>query len=363
MELPPPNPELNPSPSMLESDQTTASSADVRRRNIWPLLLIFGFLGLLAGLLVGGICFTKCPKVYQSQATITIQPREKRLCFPSHEDTGRFDIRHDQLIGENNILTKCLNNYDLKDLRTFRNLSPTKQIEEIQKNLVVVQNREETTKFELEYFSTDPRDAQTVSATIITTYENHLDEKYRSPSADTVDLSTLLATGPPSAKIRLATAEKMDEIEAKKSLYEELLSDLRKSEAALKDGRVACIEYVWILKNGGKLETGSLDDVSPEEIIQRFITSKKKPIDELRTALNTDLAAYSEIYKEAVLSEQNVTKTVVHKGFLFETTRPAYRGRQVRPVLAVILPVFALIGAVVGLWFAYLGVLVVGATS
>jgi len=436
MELPPPNPELNPSPSMLESDQTTASSADVRRRNIWPLLLIFGFLGLLAGLLVGGIYFTKCPKVYQSQATITIQPREKRLCFPSHEDTGRFDIRHDQLIGENNILTKCLNNYDLKDLRTFRNLSPTKQIEEIQKNLVVVQNREETTKFELEYFSTDPRDAQTVLATIITTYENHLDEKYRSPSADTVDLSTLVTTGPPSAKIRLATAEKMEEIEAKKSLYDELLLDLRKSEAALKDGREACMECVWILENGGKLEVGSLDDrirspillaqakkvdelnlqrdrvfvvshpdpevvqalnlrineeeeklreltsnenkvreakglgVSPEEIIQRFITSKKKQIGELRTALETDFAAYSEIYEEAVRSERNELyekaarseRNEIYQGFIFETTRPAYRGRQVRPVLAVILPVFALIGAVVGSWFAYLGVLVVGAT-
>ena len=86
--------------------------------------------------------------------------------------------------------------------------------------------------------------------------------------------------------------------------------------------------------------------VSPEESIQRFITSKKKQIGELRTALETDLAAYSEIYE----------------GFIFETTRPAYRGRQVRPVLAVILPVFALIGAVVGSWFAYLGVLVVGAT-
>ena len=236
---------------MLESDQTTAGSADVRRRNIWPLLLIFGFLGLLAGLLVGGIYFTKYSKVYQSQATINA----------------------------------------------------------------------------------------------------------------TEELETSMCSGTPSAQVRLAVAEKMEEIEAQKSLYEELLLDLRKSEAALKDGREACLEYVRILENGGKLEVGSFDDVSPEEIIQRFITSKKKQIGELRTALNTDLTAYSEIYEEAVLSEQNVTKTVVHKGFLFEITRPAYRGRQVRPVLAVILPVFALIGAVVGLWFAYLGVLVVGATS
>ena len=162
---------------MLESDQTTAGSADVRRRNIWPLLLIFGFLGLLAGLLVGGIYFTKYSKVYQSQATINA----------------------------------------------------------------------------------------------------------------TEELETSMCSGPPSAQVRLAVAEKMEEIEAQKSLYEELLLDLRKSEAALKDGREACLEYVRILENGGKLEVGSFDDVSPEEIIQRFITSKKKQIGELRTALNLSL--------------------------------------------------------------------------
>ena len=493
MELLPSNPELNPSPSMLESDQTTAGSADVRPRNIRPLLLIFGFLGLLAGLLVGGIYFTKCPKVYQSQATITIYPRIKTFGRDSSENTGRTDIRHDQLIGEDNILTKCLNKYNLKDLSTLRDLSAVKQIEEIQKNLVVVQNWPEAKRndgllsYDLEYFSTNPRDAQAVLATIISTYEKHLDEEYCSPGADTVELllkkrdeflkevktvdqrlqaerTRTLVVSVPSVQLGSVAAEMMEEIEAKKILLEELLSDLRKSEAALKDGREACMEYVWILENGGKLEVGLLDDgfrspvrfaqvkkvfelygqrdrvlvvshpdpevvqalnlrineeeeklreltsnenkvreakglvVSPEEIIQRFITSKKKQIGELRTALKTDLATYSQNYEKVVGSDnaahkmnaahkirelellkekllekaasvdrqiygqQNVTQTVVHKGFVFITTRHAYRGRQVWPVLAEILPVFGLIGAVVGLGFAYLSVFVVRAT-
>ena len=114
--------------------------------------------------------------------------------------------------------------------------------------------------------------------------------------------------------------------------------------------------------------------------------------------MKTDLAAYSENYEKVVGSEnaahkmnaahkirelellkeqllekaasvdrqiygqQNVTQTVVHKGFVLITTRYAYRGRQVWPVLAEILPVFGLIGAVVGLGFAYLSVFVVRAT-
>ena len=60
--------------------------------------------------------------------------------------------------------------------------------------------------------------------------------------------------------------------------------------------------------------------------------------------------------------EENHSGPRRHKGFLFETTRPACRGRQVWPVLAEILPVFGLIGAVVGLGFAYLSVFVVRAT-
>ena len=94
MELPPSNPDLNRSPSMLESDQSTAGSADVRRRKNWPLLLIFGFLGLLAGLLVGGIYFTKCTKVYQSQATISIRGGLYRLTETlvfGLEDSGTKD--------------------------------------------------------------------------------------------------------------------------------------------------------------------------------------------------------------------------------------------------------------------------------
>ena len=129
-------------------------------------------------------------------------------------------------------MTKCLNKYNLKDLSTLRDLSAVKQIEEIQKNLVVVQNWPEVKRndgllsYDLEYFSTNPRDAQAVLATIISTYEKHLDRQI----------------------------------------------------------------------------------------------------------------------------------------YVFNTTRRAYRGRQVWPVLAVILPVSALIGAVVGLGFAYLSVFVVRAT-
>ena len=316
MELPPSNPELNSSPSMLESDQATAGSADVQRRNIWPLLLIFGFLGLLVGLLVGGIYFTTCPKIYQSQATITIQPREKIMVDPSLEDTGDFDYRHDQLIGQDNILTNCLNKYNLKDLHTFRDLPPAKQIEEIQKNLVVVQSREEPTKLklklELEYYSTDTRDAQTVLATIITTYDKYLQDNYGSPTPSVMELLEKMRDG-----------------------FDKEVKQVDKQLKMARD-RVA------------KMEIGETENVTSEALvkeIEELVLSKEK------------LMAKGEAARTPILGENH---TSPRWDFLFETTRPAYRGRQVRPpVQAVILPVFALIVSAV---VAYLSVLAVGAT-
>ena len=308
MELPPSNPDLNRSPSMLESDQSTAGSADVRRRKNWPLLLIFGFLGLLAGLLVGGIYFAKCPKVYQSQATISIVviPTDRPFRLDSSEDWV-FDIRHDQLIGEDTILTECLTKHGLKDLETLRDLSGVKQIEEIQKNLVVVQNREEPRKYDLEYFSTDPRDAQAVLATIISTYEKHLEDKYLRVTSDMMEL-----------------------LEKMRDLRDKDVKQIDKQLQMVRD-RVA------------KMEIGETENVKSEALvkeIEKLVLAKEK------------LIAPEPCFGEGLAED--------HRIFLFETTRPAYRGRQVRPpVQAVILPVFALIVSAV---VAYLSVLAVGAT-
>ena len=301
MELPPSNPDLNRSPSMLESDQSTAGSADVRRRKNWPLLLIFGFFGLLAGPLVGEIYFTICP-VYQRQATICIVMESKRngwgISLPRLDSEIGYDFRHDQLIGEDTILKECLTKHGLKDLETLRDLSGVKQIEEIQKNLVVVQNREEPRKYDLEYFSTDPRDARTVLATIISTYEKHLEDEYGRPTPETIELFEKYEEI--GKQLRMAKAERAGEKENGKSFREALVDEI---------GKLSLAEW--------------------------------------------------EAWKQYD-AEYHRSPRPYH--VRFNQVERSQRGRQVRPVQAVMLPGLALIGAVVGLWFAYLGLLVVGAT-
>ena len=284
MELPPSNSEINRSPSMLESDQSTAGSADVRRRKNWPLLLIFGFLGLLAGLLVGGIYFTKCTKVYQSQATITMMPGGGPFRLGSSEDgDGDFDLYHDQLISEDAILAECLIKYDLKDLPTLRDLSAVKQIEEIQKNLVVVQNWDEPTKYDLEYFSTDPRDAQTVLATIISTYEKHLEDKYSRVTSDTMELLE---------KMRDRFCKEVEQID---------------KQLQMARNRVA------------KMEIGETENVKSDALV--------KEIEELVLA-KEEFMAKKEIAGQQIIEEGSTRSGRRHKGFLFETTRSPCSGDQ-----------------------------------
>ena len=469
MQFQPPNGNMNPAPFIMgpqEPEETGFDFWGVLQRRKWLV-----FLGLLAGLVVGGIYDSQAEKIYESKATVTIQPRERILYDPDGQgdpygDARSFDYRHDQLIGEDNILTKCLIKYNLKDLETLRDFPPTDQIKEIQQNLTILQNREEHTKYELEYKSLNPRDAQTVLATVVSTYEKHLDELYQDNSADTMELLTKMADGFDKDVRRvdeelkrardraesLTIAGKpehiqriisglMTKVEDEKGRLSELTTDLARSETALECDRASCMDHIWILEKDGKIESGSLQiqtnseqvaiqvqaieglefdknqliavgnlgpghpqvraitlqieerqakiaalesegaqisGLTPEQIIQRFIVSVKQEIGDLRQALSVDLAVWDENYEKAVkteravqevaelvelkdklvkkkdradsqvLKEGSTRQTRLHKGFIFVTTRPAYRGLEVWPLLAVILPVAGLLGSLLG---------------
>ena len=468
MQLQPPNGNMNPAPFMLAPQETEDLGFDfwgVLRRRKWLV-----FLGLLAGLIVGGIYDSQAQKIYESKATVTIQPRDK-VVFDidgrdPYSDNKSFLIRHDQLIGEDNILEKCLNKHGLRDLETLRDLALTDQVKEIQENLIVIQNREEPTKYELEYRSTNPLDARTVLATVVKTYEKHLDELYLGNAADTMELlekmsdrfhkevkvvskeliaardrSEALAIAGRSEHVQRIIADLIKKIEQEKVQLSELTSYLARSEAALENGQDACLEHIWILERAGKIEDGSLqiltngDQIAaelrtieelelqrdqlfvvrnlgpghasvrsltlaiderkakiakleqegakiigagPEQIIQRFIVLVKQQIGDLRQTLDSDLAVYNENWIKAVKAERaalevaellalkeklvkqsdvadrqvmeegSTQQTRLHKGFIFSKTRTAYRGEEVWPLLAVILPVAGLLGSLLG---------------
>lgn len=174
---------INPSALVVapqEPEEAGGGFGGLLSRRMWPIY--FGFFGLLAGLFVGGVYCSQCQKVYTSKATVVILPRKQIFHFPGNgqnDDSRSFDFRHDLLIGEDDILAKCLNKYGLMELPTLRDLPAADQVKEIQDHLVVSQNPYEPIKYELEYSSLNARDAQTILATILSTYEKHLCENYR----------------------------------------------------------------------------------------------------------------------------------------------------------------------------------------
>ena len=467
MHLQPPNGNMNPAPFMFAPQEPEEVGFDfwgVLRRRKWLV-----FLGLLAGLAVGGIYNSQAQKVYQSNATITIQPKGKVVFSLDNQDPyneSSFDYRHDALIGETNIITKCLVDYGLDNLETLRDIAPVDQVLEIQENLTIIQNRDEPSKYELEYRSINPRDAKTVLATVVSTYKKHLEKEYRDDSEDVMELLTKMCdrfhkeVKNADAKLKIArdrveavsvagnpehlhliVAELMKKIDEQKAVLSELALDLARSETALENGQEACFEHLWILERAGKIGENSMQIVDnseqiaaeirniegfklqrvqlitledlgpghpkivaldiaintgetkikelesqgsrilgpgPEKIIQRFIVSLKQQIGDVRAGLDADLAAYSENYKKAVISERalkdvadlelskedyrsqwkianaqlveegSTQQTNLHKGFIFQITQPAQRGLEVWPLLAVILPVGGLLGSLLG---------------
>ena len=469
MHLQPPQGNMNPAPFMFAPQEPEEVGFDfwgVLRRRKWLV-----FLGLLAGLALGGIYNSQSQKIYESKATVTIQPRDKIIWQlgqggDQYDNLGNFDLRHDQLISENNILHKCLTEHHLSDLETLRELPQEQQYTEIRENLVVIQNREESTKYELEYTSVNPRDAQTVLATIVSTYEKYLNEQYQEVTADTMELlnkmcdrlhkeikvvekqlkgsrETLdaLAIAGKQEHIQRIVADLMDKIEDDKAHLSELTQDLARSEAALEGDQSAMMQHIWILEEQGKIRDNPLQIVNnseqiaaeirlieglelqrdqlfvtrnlgpghadiqalnlsinnrkakvaelesvgdrirgpgPEQVIQRFIVAVKQKIGDLRLGFNANLAVYNENYEKAVRSERALMEvgelevirdklvkkaddadqqvleqmssyqTNLHKGFIFNTTRRAERGLEVWPLLAVILPVGALLGSLLG---------------
>ena len=83
------------------------------------------FLGLICGMALGGLYHSQCDEVYRSEAKVRIEPKDPTLIFQTTyqqsilPNTKDLSIRHDQLIGQENIVNRCLTDNGLDQLRSF----------------------------------------------------------------------------------------------------------------------------------------------------------------------------------------------------------------------------------------------------
>ncbi|MFK7768699.1 MAG: polysaccharide biosynthesis tyrosine autokinase [Mariniblastus sp.] len=157
------------------------------------------FLGLLTGMLLGGLYHAQCDTIYKSEAKVRIEPKDPFIfslnggsqrngLMPTAAD---LNIRHDQLIGEFNIVKKCLNENDLLTLKSFESLPNDEIIPEVRSNLEVTQNKEEPILYDLVFYGPEPDDARVILDLLIATYQENLMTTYND---DTQQVEMLLKT-------------------------------------------------------------------------------------------------------------------------------------------------------------------------
>ena len=248
------------------------------------------------GVAVSAAWYAVTPKVFESFATVLIEPR---LRPPAH--TGRiFDYRHDQLIGEDNIIIQVLIKYDLKGLVTLRDLIPAEQIQHIQQNLEIQQSEETDNLYHLRFRSGNATDAQTVLATLVSAYEKYLIEKYQYVSSDTLELLGRM----------------------KKSFEDDLASKA--------------------------IETDRLEKRIARGQTRGDPQAKLRELQENIERLQTKLDRASRQFKFHLSEEARQAQ----RGFKFTTLSPADRGVAIYPRLPVILLIGGGVGALIGLIFA-----------
>ena len=305
------NPQSNPQPVpfvFTSPDVSEDSPFDfwgILNRRKWLV-----FLGLVTGMALGAIYDAQCETIYKSVAKIKIEPKDplylpmsqnSRTMFPMAADMA---IRHDQLIGQYNIVQRCLLENNLSALESFADLANDETIPNVMNNLVVTQNKDEQVLYELVYYSSEPDDAQTILNNLIATYETDLGEQYLNESTKVSDLLTSIhrefKDNYSALQKRLDQAHTEDQaivvsqgnitlhqvkvneltriLQADQNKIAFLGKDLERAKEALLSGDQEIEEMVWIFKEQNKIK----DDGRREEASNRDIFLLENKIRELQ---------------------------------------------------------------------------------
>ena len=176
-----------------------SQEVDSRFRYDWLLaagLIVAIFL--LIGLAVSAVLHSATPKFFESHAVVLI---ERRSPAPETDDVFRID----------DFITEVLVTYDLNELATLRDLPVEDQILHIQNNFEVQRSEETNDLYHLRFRSRDAIETQTFLATLVSTYEKHLIERYCCPTPDVAELLRRLKKK--YADELVAKIEKVEEVE------------------------------------------------------------------------------------------------------------------------------------------------------
>jgi succinoglycan biosynthesis transport protein ExoP len=270
------------------------------------------FLGLVTGMALGGLYHAQCETIYESQARVKIEPRNPaafrmtntELMNPNME---MFTSRHDRLMGQYNIVQRCLTVKDLMGLDSFNDIPEEQVVELVMDNLEITPDKEEPILYELVYRCNDQDDARTVLNNLIATYNEVLDEQYRNESSEYVEVlkqvrrefndsykelaakledtqkqhdAPIIMAGDLNVH-QVAIRDLGVRIQDAQERLAELLTDQERANEALSAGPAEIENLVWILYNEGKVK----DSGRREEQDARAKAQIEKDIQMLEVAL------------------------------------------------------------------------------
>ena len=258
---------------------------------------------IFIGLALAAVWYSVTPKVYESSATVLIEPRSPS---PDGDLSESYTIsheklsRHYELIGKPNIISQALIKYELDELATLRDLPLNDQVRHIQLNLEVKESEETNSQYRLNYRSPNARDAQTALATLVTVYEDYLHEKYR-------------IVGTIHADLMLKMKMKLDR------------------DLGIQIEKVEQVER--------QIAAGQNDEET-----QARLKELQTEVEHIRKKLNESKSRLKMEEQEREHYQSNL-----HKGFKFTTLSPASKGALIWPLLNVFLLAGGGIGALFGL--------------
>lgn len=262
------------------------------------------FLGLITGMGLASLFYSKSETVYESQAAVKIEPKKRiptpisggsQGLFPEYDD----GIRHDRLMSQENIILRMFNENQnllkLDSLKDFPELA--EKIEYIAENFETTQDREEPSLYQVTLQNSERRDAEVLLANLLDTYKRNLIDQYERDEDEVV--SSLLGFEERFQKEYKVEQKKLEElinhrtqtttmlgqnmsesqmllmdVSKKLSATRDELKDLTQIRnriyAAMENGTEGIRQIVWQLRSTKKMPSASTSRNGRENLIARY---------------------------------------------------------------------------------------------
>lgn len=334
-----------------EQDEPSFDFWGVLGRRKWLI-----FLGLIVGLAAGGFYNSQAPVIYKSRARVRIEPKEP-LVFEglsgqdsSYTSSTNFEIRHDQLIGEFNIVEACLRDKGLENIESLVALeSMDEKVDKVQGGLTITQNREEQILYEIEYISESPDDSREILNALVETYERVLEDQYLDEKKDVKELLARM-----TIEFSEEYKKKYDELRKVRADFPQIIisvgglnqyqvkiralqesipllqaqlqkvdADITKASEAIAGGENTAKDYVWWLIQEGRLKQEDEDVEENREQVKRMEDLIFGTEVELQTKENRFGSGHFEVKSlMASLESMKLRKQELENEFAGDTPRP-----------------------------------------